>query len=591
MTDQPMPAWHVGGRTRAMVRSAVLACVGVSLATLAPGVSWAATPHPAAATGAWAGGDGLAATPGAGGGAPISRAEVISRAATWVAQRVPYSQLDYWQNAAGSFRQDCSGYVSMAWGLSQAVNYWTGNLPTISRHVAPEDLAPGDILLSPTHVVIFAGWSDPDHTRFNLFEEAYPGVSARYVVGADLAGYLGRGFEPRRYERIVDTPASVPAMPGVGGSAATAVAPAAATPASWAAVDPRGARHAFAIGPDGALWTSGQDREGADAPYGRWRSLGHGGAALTGTPVALTLPGGALTVVAVGADGHAFSRAQTGPGGDFGPWRDLGDGGVGLVGTPTALTARDGSVELFALDRAGSLVTARQRPDGAGAPGRFASLGNGGVPFAGVPAAVRAPSGQIALAVVDKRGHVWTASQAADGATFGAWHDLGDAGAPVTTAPALAISHSGAVELYAVNGRGRLAAATAANPAADFSPWRDLGEAGVAFASGPAVVRTATGHMQVFVRDAAGRLASTWESPGAPTGFAPWHVMGENGIAATAGVFTGTPAATLSPAGGVAVASVDTAGQVWASAQPGPWQPFTPWGDLRAPAGGPTAAR
>lgn len=44
----------------------------------------------------------------------ISRDEVISRAQDWVNRRIPYSQTQY----TDGYRQDCSGYVSMAWKSS-----------------------------------------------------------------------------------------------------------------------------------------------------------------------------------------------------------------------------------------------------------------------------------------------------------------------------------------------------------------------------------------------------------------------------------------------------------------------------------------
>src|SRR3954451_650273 len=55
--------------------------------------------------------------------APISRAEIINRAKRWVAAQVTYSMTSYWSDG---YRQDCSGFVSMAWNLGR--NEWTGSL-------------------------------------------------------------------------------------------------------------------------------------------------------------------------------------------------------------------------------------------------------------------------------------------------------------------------------------------------------------------------------------------------------------------------------------------------------------------------------
>jgi YD repeat-containing protein len=588
VTKRPRPSRQSAGLARSLlVGSLVGAAVGVlPAAALASGGS----DHSAA--GPWVGGAGLAPAPGVHGGGAISRAEVIRRAQDWVDRGVPYSQLAYWQDVTGSYRQDCSGYVSMAWGLDQSVNYWTGNLDQVSRPVAAAALAPGDVLLSDTHVVIFAGWADAAHTRFNLYEEAFPGTSARYLTGAALADYLDRGFQPRAYARILDSsvPASVPPSQANAGSAPAA--PAAPTPASWAALDALGARHAFTIRPDGRLWATTEApltppgvapaAHPAGYAYGAWQDLGNGGPALTGEPVAVGTSDGALWVFALGADGHLWQIAQTKAGGAFDRWRDLGNGGTPLAGAPTALTTADGAVQVFAVDQLGRVVTARQPAGGAAGPGAWAyrSLGNGGIALRGAPVAMRTATGEVALVAIDSAGHVWSASQAAGGGTFAPWQRLADPGTPITTTPTLVAGHSGALELFAVDGRGRLLATQRTGPDAPFGPWRDLGDAGSPFAGRPTAVRTATGHVQLFVRDAAGHLASTWETPGSATGFGPWQVMGNNGINTRDGVFDGTPVADLSPTGGVGVVVPDHAGQLWSSAQSGPWQAFSPWQDL-----------
>ncbi|UIX33869.1 peptidoglycan-binding protein [Streptomyces sp. GQFP] len=106
-----------------------------------------------------------------------TRAEIINRARTWVAARVPYSMSTYWRDG---YRQDCSGFVSMAWNL--AGNEWTGSLEKYGVRIPKEDLQPGDILLfhnpsdpqKGSHVVIFGGWTDYTHTYYIAYEETRP---------------------------------------------------------------------------------------------------------------------------------------------------------------------------------------------------------------------------------------------------------------------------------------------------------------------------------------------------------------------------------------------------------------------------------
>lgn len=108
---------------------------------------------------------------------PTSRADIINRAKKWVAAQVPYSMEEYWSDG---HRQDCSGFVSMAWNLGS--NEWTGSLDSFAVRITKEELQPGDILLfhnpdNPTrgsHVVIFGGWTDYTHTYYIAYEQTPP---------------------------------------------------------------------------------------------------------------------------------------------------------------------------------------------------------------------------------------------------------------------------------------------------------------------------------------------------------------------------------------------------------------------------------
>ncbi|MEV6810302.1 peptidoglycan-binding protein [Streptomyces sp. NPDC017248] len=106
-----------------------------------------------------------------------TRTEIINRAKTWVAAKVPYSMYAFWSDG---YRQDCSGYVSMAWGLPG--NEWTGSLGSFGVKITKAELQPGDILLyhnpdnpeKGSHVVIFGGWTDHTHTSYTAYEQTPP---------------------------------------------------------------------------------------------------------------------------------------------------------------------------------------------------------------------------------------------------------------------------------------------------------------------------------------------------------------------------------------------------------------------------------
>ncbi|MCX4677011.1 peptidoglycan-binding protein [Streptomyces sp. NBC_01433] len=106
-----------------------------------------------------------------------TRADIINRAKKWVSAKVPYSMGKYWSDG---YRQDCSGFVSMAWNLGG--NEWTGSLAAYGTRISRSELQPGDMLLfhnpadpsKGSHVTIFGGWTDHTHSHYIAYEQARP---------------------------------------------------------------------------------------------------------------------------------------------------------------------------------------------------------------------------------------------------------------------------------------------------------------------------------------------------------------------------------------------------------------------------------
>jgi hypothetical protein len=142
----------------------------------------------------------------------ISRAQIMARAQLWVQDQVPYSESNWFTDPNGTYRQDCSGYVSMAWDLNQSTDFWTGNLNLVSHTIPAAELLPGDILLSDKHTILFAGWADAAHTSFDYYEESHPGTVAHYVTDAPLGAFLDNGFAPFRFDGVTNS-STLPANP------------------------------------------------------------------------------------------------------------------------------------------------------------------------------------------------------------------------------------------------------------------------------------------------------------------------------------------------------------------------------------------
>ncbi|MEW2374470.1 hypothetical protein AB0940_34740, partial [Streptomyces sp. NPDC006656] len=149
-------------------------------------------------------------------GGDISRSEILARAQSWIDEQVPYSQYAYKTDSNGTYRQDCSGLVSMAWHINvSGTNYGftTQTLPGYATKLGSlDDLRPGDAIDNiSTHVVLFTGWADAGHTRANIIEEARPGTLARATTYT--RSYLvSGGYQPFRYKHTVeDGPVTPPA--------------------------------------------------------------------------------------------------------------------------------------------------------------------------------------------------------------------------------------------------------------------------------------------------------------------------------------------------------------------------------------------
>ncbi|MCM3296944.1 hypothetical protein ACWEPD_20645 [Streptomyces pseudogriseolus] len=148
----------------------------------------------------------------------ISRTDIVGRAASWVSRKVPYGVSSYWSDG---YRQDCSGYVSMAWKLPG--NEWTGNLAQYADRITKAQLRPGDILLlhnaadpyNGSHVVIFGGWANSSRTRYVAYEQTPPHTrrtTTPYAYWNNSARYV-----PYRYKGVTE---------GTAGAAPETAAPA-----------------------------------------------------------------------------------------------------------------------------------------------------------------------------------------------------------------------------------------------------------------------------------------------------------------------------------------------------------------------------
>ena len=173
---------------------------------------------------------GRASTPPNAGGTPCSGAKSVgstpwsdieTRAASWLTINVRYNEGTCYHNQYGTYRTDCSGFLSLAWGLGDS--YTTDSLPSISSSISFSAMVPGDALLEPSqHVMLFHNWVDSDHKTARVWEESRTG-SDMQDLQIPLSYFSGHNYHAIHYNRFqaVAAPAPVPAAdrPGVSVSA------------------------------------------------------------------------------------------------------------------------------------------------------------------------------------------------------------------------------------------------------------------------------------------------------------------------------------------------------------------------------------
>lgn len=105
-----------------------------------------------------------------------SRDAIIACAQSWCDQQIPYCQCNGPEECCGScpycgtFRCDCSGFVSYCLGLPYG--YTTDTLPEVTHQISQAELQIGDIMLCQgDHVVFFGGWTDSSMSNYVVYQE------------------------------------------------------------------------------------------------------------------------------------------------------------------------------------------------------------------------------------------------------------------------------------------------------------------------------------------------------------------------------------------------------------------------------------
>ncbi|MEV5592704.1 peptidoglycan-binding protein [Streptomyces sp. NPDC052496] len=190
----------------------------------APALSLTSGATPQGQAGGLYGGAGSGRAVAAAAPRPLTRDEIIARAQRWVSAQVPYHMNRYWSDG---YRQDCSGFISMAWNLGR--NQWTGSLAQYGTRITKSELRPGDMLLfhnpgnpgAGSHATIFGGWTDSSRTRYIAYEQTRPHTVKRstpYAYWSNSTRYVAYRYRglTEGGEHGDDPGSGTSAFPGAG---------------------------------------------------------------------------------------------------------------------------------------------------------------------------------------------------------------------------------------------------------------------------------------------------------------------------------------------------------------------------------------
>ncbi|PRY62245.1 hypothetical protein [Glycomyces artemisiae] len=133
----------------------------------------------------------------------VSRDEVMTRARNWFTRNIQYNGASRASDIEGShtYRQDCSGFVSMAWHTSTP-GHSTRSIPDIAAKIEWSELKPGDVLNSyDNHCMLYHMRGDDGNIWIYDLADTASDMRHKQVSPASLRS---QNYIPRRYRNIRD---------------------------------------------------------------------------------------------------------------------------------------------------------------------------------------------------------------------------------------------------------------------------------------------------------------------------------------------------------------------------------------------------
>ncbi len=404
----------------------------------------------------------------------VTRSEMITRAKTWTNVGVPYSQSDYY----GGYRTDCSGFVSMAWKLSDSLN--TNTLDQVSHRIDKDDLKAGDILLrAGVHVAIFEKWADAAHTEYYVYEQTPP-KAVYYKIPYPY--YSHDGYLPYRYNNVIEDDGERATYPGLSTISRA-----------------NGDLDVFGTTSDGHL----KHRHMENGVWGCWATL-HYNARIKGDPAAIYTAGGRIDVIALGIDNRLKRLTWTTANEGWYQWTDMG--ADTFTSSPAVTSRWDGGIDVFVKNNANKIVY-RHFDMAKGWTTSWSPIGDNAATttVSSAPAAVASPDGS--------RMNIF--ARATDGSllslmwTSAGWYSWVDRGGSFTGRPAASTRGGNTVDVFLRGNNDALFH----RYSADGGNWSGAADLGGHIYTSPTAVSMSSSRIDVFSRNNEGDLVrKTWTS-------------------------------------------------------------------------------
>jgi hypothetical protein len=414
-------------------------------------------------------------------GGSITTDEMMTRAQYWVNQAVPYDEAGTHTDSSGtSYREDCAGFVSMAWHLSKSLIVTdpapddftnTDGTPNTNYDVgvgAFTNLQTGDAMAYPhQHIFLFDTWTNKSTGAFTYYAESNPsdpthGPTPANINNSTLEGWPTSGYVALRYKKV---------------QAATT---AGAQQVQLFAQTPTD------LGNAGANYTAGQ--------WGQLRSVYTATNGSPGTPssisTAYTVPNNQVhTIADVG--GHLWIADANYTSGQWSGWMDLeAAGAAGSLGTVTQVAEASIGDKLYVNALVGGQVFQATANYDTGVWSGWANVSSvtngGGKNFSQIAAATTGNT--LHLFALNSDGNIYTADGNYTAGTWSTWQNI-NVSTVAGTLPAVptqitAATRGSKVELLALVNNGGVGNIYQGGPDYGAGTWTKFGNLSSATGAG-----------------------------------------------------------------------------------------------------------